>query len=97
MVWGRRLALEEVGRVRLEAIASIVIGEELYRVQISYRIHIRLLVNAHQVVGKFKTVNVADVDQGLVLGIILRRRSNVRLDTIDFLILALGRTLMTDT
>ena len=97
MVWGRRLALEEVGGVRLEAVASVVIGEELYRVEISHCILDRVLVNAHQVVGKLKTVNVADVDQGLVLGIILRRRSNVGLDTVDLLILSLRRTLMTDT
>lgn len=96
MICGRGLALKEVRRVCLEAVARVVVNEELDRSRIRICPSLQDNTSTHQIVGQLNTEDVGDVNHGLVLGIILGWRSNVRLDPVQLLVLALGRALVTD-
>jgi hypothetical protein len=85
-----RIALEEVGCVDLEAVASKVVGKKLTGIGQKNELGEDPRTGlAHAAIIEFDTKDVREVDNGLVLRVIGLGCGYVGLDAIDFLIRSL--------
>ena len=85
-----RLAVEEVRRVDLEAVASKVVNKELTGIGQKNELDEDPRMGlAHAVIIEFDTKDIREVENGLVLRVIGRGCGYVGLDAVDFLIRAL--------